>query len=144
MANQSKLDILYMDVANRVAQESRAVRAKVGAVLVADDNMVSYGWNGTPSGDDNSCEVIAEDGQLVTKPEVLHAESNCLMKLISKGGTPASGSTLYVTMSPCFECAKLIKQAKIKRVVFGEQYRDERGIDFLRQRGVQVEKMEKK
>lgn len=141
MANLNDLDDMYMDIAARVSKMSSAVRAKVGAVLVSDDNVVSYGWNGTPSGDDNSCEISDEAGQLITKQEVLHAESNCLMKLAANGGVGAQGATLYVTMSPCFECAKLIKQAKIRRVVFRELYRDTGGIDFLMKRGVKVEQL---
>jgi dCMP deaminase len=121
---------------------SHARRKKVGAIIATENNILSYGWNGTPSGDDNNCEIENEDGTLTTKPEVLHAESNALMKLVSSGGVGAQGSTLYVTMSPCKECAKLIKQAKVKRVVFKEQYRDTGGIEFLRVRGVKVEQLE--
>jgi len=153
MASPDKLDALYMDIAERVAHMSHGIRAKVGAVLVQGDRIISYGWNGTPSGDDNTCEewVMPEDYDgrdglsgppdrvLQTKREVLHSESNCLMKLTASGGEGASGASMYVTMSPCFECAKLIKQAKIRRVVFREQYRDTGGIEFLRSRGVQVD-----
>lgn len=141
MARQEDLDQLYMDIASRTALMSHAVRAKVGAVLVHGDRIISYGWNGTPSGDDNSCEVVDEDGTLRSKPEVLHAELNCLLKLTASGGIGSADSTLYVTMSPCTECAKLIKQAKIRRIVFRDQYRDARGITFLMQRGVQVEQL---
>jgi dCMP deaminase len=142
MPDQRKLDALYMDIARRVAQMSHGVRAKVGAVLVNNDNIISYGWNGTPAGDDNSCEtqVDGPDGPaLVTKPEVLHAESNCLMKLVASDGATSSGATLYVTLSPCFECSKLIKQARVKRVVWGDAYRDTSGVDFLSSRGVEVQ-----
>lgn len=138
---QQRLDRLYMDIALRVAKESHARRAKVGAVLVKDDRIISYGWNGTPAGDDNTCEFEHPDGTLTTKPEVMHSESNTLGKLAGAGGEGSFGSTLYVTMSPCFECSKLIKQAKIKRVVFREQYRDTNGIDFLTQRGVKVDQL---
>lgn len=119
---------------------SRARRSKVGALLEKGDNIISYGWNGTPAGDDNNCEIELEDGTLKTKPEVLHAESNALSKLTRHGGIGSSGSTLYVTLSPCFECSKLIKQAGIKRVVYRDAYRDTSGIDFLQERNVIVEK----
>jgi dCMP deaminase len=141
VAKPEALDELYMDIAERVALMSHGIRAKVGAVIVQGDRIISYGWNGTPSGDDNSCETIGEDGELVTKPDVLHAESNALMKLVASGGEGSQGGTLYVTLSPCFECAKLIKQSRINRVVFRKQYRDASGIDFLQTRGVIVEKL---
>ena len=127
-----------MDLADRISQMSVAVRAKVGAVLVKDDNIISMGWNGTPAGDDNTCEITQPDGTLVTKDEVLHAESNCLMKLASRDGLGSAGSTLYVTMSPCSSCAKLIKQAKISRVVFRDVYRDMSGVEFLLNRDIEV------
>jgi dCMP deaminase len=135
---QSKLDDLYMDLAKRISQMSHSRRSKVGAVLVKDDNIISYGWNGTPAGDNNNCEHETEDG-LVTKPEVVHAESNTLMKLAAKGGSGSVGSYLYCTLSPCIECSKLIKQSQVARVVFGEIYRSTDGIDFLQSRGVSVE-----
>ena len=130
-----------MSIAAKVAQMSYARRAKVGAILAKDDNIISYGWNGTPSGDDNTCELELEDGSLQTKPEVLHAESNLLSKLTKSGGTGSSGATLYVTLSPCAECAKLIKQSGIARVVYRDKYRDSSGIDFLNSRGIIVEQL---
>ncbi len=142
MPNPNDIDKLHMDIALRVAQMSKARRSQVGAVLTNGDNIISYGWNGTPSGDDNNCEHEKEDGTLETKRHVLHAEANALMKLVSSGGVGAHGATLYVTLSPCFECAKLIKQSKISRVVYREQYRETGGVDFLRQRGVQVDHLE--
>lgn len=138
MPKQEALNSLYMDTADRISQLSHAQRKKVGAVVVKDDNIISYGWNGTPSGDSNECEDVLPDGSLVTKSSVLHAELNALMKLASHGGVGSAGSSLYVTLSPCIECAKLIKQAKIKNVFFREQYRDDAGIMFLRDRGVDV------
>ena len=141
MPAQDKLDNLYMSIADRISGMSHARRKKVGAVIANDTNILSYGWNGTPAGDDNDCEIENDDGTLQTKNEVLHAESNALMKLVSTGGVGAQGATLYVTMSPCKECAKLIKQAKIKRVVYREHYRDTGGIDFLTKRGVKVEQL---
>ena len=142
MPKQISMDRMYIDIAGRVAMESHGVRAKVGCVIVKDDNIISMGWNGTPRGDDNVCETELPDGKLITKPEVLHSESNALMKLVSGEGATSKDSTLYVTMSPCFECAKLIKQAKIVRVVYLEKYRDTSGIDFLSSRGVQVDCIE--
>jgi dCMP deaminase len=140
MPNAAKLDKLYMDIAGRIGQMSHARRKKVGAVLVSNDNIISMGWNGTAAGDDNNCEEYdADRDELVTRPEVLHAESNCLMKLIASGGQSSKGSTLYVTLSPCTECAKLIKQAKISRVVYGEAYRDPKGIGWLSRHGVKVD-----
>jgi dCMP deaminase len=138
---QRKLDKLWMDIAKRLAKESHAERKKVGCVIVKDDNILSTGWNGTPSGDDNSCEIHNADGTLTTKPEVLHAELNALMKLAAAGDRGSAGATAYVTLSPCSECAKMIKQAKISRVVYGEQYRISDGVDFLRTRGINVEKL---
>jgi dCMP deaminase len=137
--NQAKLDNLYIDIAKRVALMSHARRSKVGAVIVKDANIISYGWNGTPTGDDNVCEVAMPDGTLVTKPDVLHAESNAMTKLLRSGSSGSNGATLYVTVSPCRECAKLIYQAGIQRVVFVEPYRDTAGIQFLLAHGVSVE-----
>lgn len=109
-------------------------------MIVKDDNILSTGWNGTPSGDDNACEIENEDGTLTTKHEVLHAELNALMKLAAAGDRGSAGATAYVTLSPCVECGKLIKQAKLFRVVYDEEYRLTDGIEFLRKRGVIVEK----
>ena len=142
MAAPEALDTMYMDLAERISHMSRGRRARVGAVLVKDDRIISYGWNGTPSGSDNNCEIENDDGSLTTKPEVLHSESNCLMKLAATGGEGSAGSVMYVTMSPCFECSKLIRQAKITRVVFRNHYRDTGGIDFLRSFGIQVDQLE--
>lgn len=127
------LDSLYLDIAERVGQQSYAVRAKVGAVLVRDTNILAFGYNGTPSGMDNCCE---EDN--VTKPSVVHAESNCLMK-IARSTQSCEGATLYVTLSPCFECAKLIVQAGIKKVVYRDKYRDQTSITFLKANNIEIE-----
>lgn len=139
MASQSELDNLFLDISDRVAQESKAVRSKVGAVVVVDGNIVSFGWNGTPSGFENSCETVEPDGSLRTKPEVLHAESNALMKLVRSGGRAAEGGTLYTTFSPCPECAKLTAQAGLKRVVYRYQYRLTDGLRMLERLGINVE-----
>jgi len=138
---QRRMDRLYMDIAKRLAKESYARRKKVGFVAVKDDNILTIGWNGTPSGDDNNCEDEAVDGTLTTKHTVLHAELNGLMKLVARGGVGAEGATGYITLSPCSECGKLIKQAKFARIVYDEEYRDPSGIEFLRSRGIKVEKL---
>lgn len=160
---------LYMDFARRVAQMSYAVRLKVGAVVVKNDSVISYGYNGTPAGWDNTCEdrewcsaggwlnpdEINEewpyegeytdvDGNLMsgryrlkTKPEVLHAEMNALMKLAKNNGN-ANDATLFITHAPCLECAKGIYQAGISSVYFGKHYRSGAGLDFLKKVNVAV------
>lgn len=150
--NRIEVDEAYMQMAEVWARRSKANRKQVGALIVKDKQIISDGYNGMPSGaKDDICEEWFFDGnrdrerdytgELRTKPEVLHAESNALMKISENGGVGAQGATLYVTMSPCKECAKLIKQSKISRVVFREQYRDTAGIDFLREYGVTVDKI---
>lgn len=137
-----------MQMAEVWARRSKANRRQVGALIVKDSQIISDGYNGMPAGDkDDTCEffangVDAEHG-LVTKPDVLHAESNALAKIAENGGVGAQGGTLFVTLSPCFECAKLIKQSKIARVVFRDQYRDISGVEFLQSRGVIVEQLSK-
>ena len=129
---------LYMDFAARVAQLSYARRLQVGAVIVKDDTVISYGFNGTPSGWDNNCEYLLEDGSLKTKPEVLHAESNSLMK-VAKSGNSANNADIFITHAPCMECAKLIYQSGIRRVFYSDNYRDDSGVKFLQKSGVWVE-----
>lgn len=131
---------LYMDIARRVSELSYARRLHVGAVIVKDDTVISYGYNGMPAGWDNNCEDILVDGitsQLKTKPEVLHAESNAIAKL-AKSSNSGLGADMFITHSPCLDCAKLIYQSGIKRVWFGENYRKDNGIQFLKQSGVEV------
>ena len=113
------------------AENSYCVRRKVGALIVKDKMIISDGYNGTPSGFENVCE---EDG--VTKPYVLHAEANAITK-VAKSANNCDGSTLYVTASPCIECAKLIIQAGIKRVVYADPYRSEDGVELLRRVGIE-------
>lgn len=129
------LDGRYIRMARIWAENSYCKRRKVGALIVKDDSIISDGYNGTPSGFENECEC---DGK--TKPYVLHAEANAITKL-AKDTRSSLGGTLYVTMSPCIECAKLIIQAGIKRVVYDEEYRDTSGIDLLRRAGVKVSNM---
>lgn len=130
-----KYDHLYMDIAIRVSEMSYAVRNKVGAVIVKDGNIISFGWNGTPSGFPNCCEY----GD-ITKSEVIHAESNALIKLAKSTGN-ADGATLYLTLSPCYDCCKLIIQSGIKRVVYRDVYRVTEPIEFLKEAGILVEKI---
>jgi dCMP deaminase len=130
-----------MDWARRAAQLSPARRLNVGAVIVKDDTVISYGYNGMPAGWDNNCEHILEDGTLKTNPEVLHAESNAVSKL-AKSTNSGLGADLFVTHSPCLECAKLIYQSGIRRVFYAEDYRDDSGIQFLYKSGLTVEKLD--
>lgn len=114
---------MYMDIAHIVSQLSRCNRKKVGAIIVKDCNIVSFGYNGTPTGFCNECEEND-----VTKDEVIHAEMNAILK----AGTKTQGATMYVTMSPCIECAKIIKQSGLKCVVFDELYRDTQSLQKLK------------
>lgn len=123
---QKKMDSLYMDIAERVSNMSHCNRSKVGCVIVTPDNITSYGWNGMPSGMDNCCE----DESNTTKKEVLHAELNALSK-INSSTVSTKDATLYVTLSPCIECAKQIMQSGISNVVYRDDYRDTSGIDLL-------------
>jgi dCMP deaminase len=163
---------LYMDWASRTAQLSHARRLQVGAVVVKDDTVISYGYNGMPAGWDNDCEnvewcsaggwlspeeieegwpyegsYLGADGnemqgryRLKTKPEVLHAESNAIAKL-AKSTNSGLGATLFVTHSPCIECAKLIYQSGINSVYYNKNYRDDSGIKFLEKSGVGVQQV---
>lgn len=142
--NRIDLDEAYLQMAEVWARRSKANRLQVGALVVRDLQIISDGYNGMPAGDvDDTCEYWHVDSngnkELRTKPEVLHAESNALLKISKYGGRGADGATLYQTMSPCLECAKKIKQAGISRLVFRNVYRDESGIKFLTDRGVSVE-----
>lgn len=133
---------LYMDWAKRVSQLSHARRLQVGAVIVKDDCVISYGYNGMPAGWDNNCEHESKwpNGEirfLQTKPEVLHAESNAVSKL-AKSNNSGLGSTMFITHSPCLECAKLIYQSGINTVYYNETYRSTDGIEFLKKSGVNV------
>jgi len=137
MVTQRKLDEAYMHCARAIAALSYAERKKVGAIVVTDGHIIAEGCNGTYSGADNQCET--DDG-LVTKPEVLHAESNAIAK-IAKSTNSSQDATLYVTCSPCYECSKMIIQAGIKRVVYDEEYRLAEGLALLRKAGIVVEKL---
>jgi len=135
----------YMDTAKRFAELSYARRLHVGAIVVKNDRIISIGYNGMPAGWDNDCEdqIYADDGfhiTLTTKPEVLHAERNALDKL-ARGSEGGDGADMFITHSPCLECAKSILGAGIKRVWFGEQYRDDSGLTFLKKSGIIVEQV---
>lgn len=131
---QRLLDLRYLRMAAIWAENSYCQRRKVGALVVKEKMIISDGYNGTPSGFENVCE----DAHGVTHPYVLHAEANAITKL-ARSGNNSDQATLYVTASPCIECAKLIIQAGIRRVVYSEQYRLTDGIDLLRRAGVEVE-----
>lgn len=164
---------LYMDWAIRCSKLSHAQRLQVGAVIVKDDSVISYGYNGMPAGWDNNCEnkeFMSSDAggwlnpdeieerwpfearsdeddayigryKLVTKPEVLHAESNAVAKL-ARSANSGVDADIFITHAPCLDCAKLIYQAGIKRVFYGHAYRDEAGINFLKTSNIQVEQIE--
>jgi dCMP deaminase len=161
----------YMDVARRFAELSHARRLHVGAIVVKDDRIISIGYNGMPAGWDNNCEdrvydsgaggwispeefeeqypytEYNEDAEeeyrygLKTKPEVLHAESNAIAKL-AKSNDSGLGADIFITHAPCIECAKLIYQSGIGSVYYGENYRDDAGVEFLKKSGVKIEKLD--
>lgn len=130
---QLELDKRYMRMAAIWAENSYCVRRKVGALIVKDKMIISDGYNGTPVGFENICE----NDEGFTKPYVLHAEANAITK-IARSNNNSNGATLYVTTSPCIECAKLIIQAGIIRVVYGEEYHIMDGIELLKRAGVEV------
>ena len=135
----------YMDVAERTSKLSYAVRLQVGAVIVKDDCVISYGYNGTPAGWDNNCEdeiqyPDAEGITLKTKTEVLHAETNAIAKL-ARSNESGDGASLFVTHSPCIHCAKLIYQSGITNVFYCYNYRDDTGIEFLKKSGITVSQL---
>ncbi|MBD8971567.1 CMP deaminase [Prevotella sp. AM42-24] len=133
LSKQTKLDLRYLRMARIWAENSYCKRRQVGALVVKDKMIISDGYNGTPSGFENICEEND-----ITKPYVLHAEANAITKL-ARSSNNSDGSTLYVTASPCIECAKLIIQAGIKRVVYAEKYRLNDGIQLMERAGIKVE-----
>lgn len=130
---QHKLDLRYMRMATIWAENSYCQRRKVGVLIVKNKMIISDGYNGTPSGFENVCE----DNHNLTIPYVLHAEANAITK-IARSSNSSEGATLYVTASPCIECAKLIIQAGIKRVVYAEKYRLEDGLELLRRANIEL------
>jgi dCMP deaminase len=135
-AKKAAIDHRYARMALIWAENSYCERRKVGALVVKDNMIISDGYNGTPTGFENICE----DDNNVSKPYVLHAEANAITKL-ARSSNSSDGATLYVTASPCIECAKLIIQSGIKRVIYTEQYRLTDGVDLLKRAGVDVEYM---
>jgi dCMP deaminase len=142
MADQKSLDETYMGTAMLHARLSKAKRAQVGAVLVTSQGVTLTGYNGTPRGLPNACEVfqtVHDSGPIyVTKPEVIHAELNCILKA-AREGVSCIGATMYVTLSPCVPCAAMMIQAGITRLVYKDTYRDQGGTDLLQRAGVVVE-----
>ena len=133
MEKQKKFDQRYLEMARIWAKNSYCTRRQVGALVVKNNMIISDGYNGTPSGFENICE----DDNGVTKPYVLHAEANAITKL-ARSSNNSDGATIYITASPCIECAKLIIQAGIRRVVYGEKYRLMDGIELLERAGIEV------
>lgn len=142
MADQKSLDETYMGTAMLHARLSKAIRAQVGAVLVTSQGVTLTGYNGTPAGLSNECEDTHWDANhgdyLVTKPEVIHAELNCILKA-AREGVSCIGATMYVTLSPCVPCAAMMIQAGVKRLVYKDTYRIQDGTDLLQRAGVVVE-----
>ena len=139
---KEKLILAYMDVAYRFAELSHARRLHVGAIIVKDDRIISIGYNGMPAGWENNCELTQDDGTLVTRPEVLHAEMNALMKL-AKSTESGNAASIFVTHAPCMDCAKSIYQAGILEVYYSEDYRVNNGIAFLKQCDIKVRKIDR-
>ncbi len=131
---QLRYDLAYLKMASEWGKLSYCERKKVGAIIVKDRMIISDGYNGTPTGFENACE----DEEHYTKWYVLHAEANAILK-VAASTQSCKGATLYITLSPCKECSKLIHQAGIVRVVYAEKYKDTSGIDFLEKAGVEVE-----
>lgn len=134
---QRQLDTRYIRMARIWAENSYCVRRQVGALIVKDKMIISDGYNGTPSGFENICE----DDMGKTKPYVLHAEANAITK-VAKSANSSEGATLYITTSPCIECAKLIIQAGIARVAYCDNYRIGDGLDLLKRVGIEISKVE--
>lgn len=137
LKKRNKYDKAYLRIANEWSLLSYCDRKKVGAIIVRDRMIISDGYNGTPSGFENCCE----DEEGLTNWYVLHAEANAILK-VARSTQTCEGATLYITLSPCKECSKLIHQSGIKRVVYQKGYRDTTGIDFLIKAGVIVEQIE--
>lgn len=134
---QNKIDRLYLRMAKVWAENSHCKRSQVGCLIVSNRQIISDGYNGTPSGFDNTCEDCDNN----TLSTVLHAEANAITK-IAKSANSAEGSTLYVTLSPCFDCAKLIIQAGIKRIVYSEVYRKTDSFKLFEEAGIEIKRIE--
>ena len=131
-----KYDYKYLEIAEKISELSHANKKKVGAIIVKNSVIISDGYNGTPNGFENNCE----DQNGITKWYTLHAEANAILKLARIGGVSAENATLYLTLSPCKECAKLILQSGISNVIYKEEYRDISGIEFLKKSNVNISK----
>lgn len=134
---QEDLDKMYIEMAEVLGQRSHATRKKVGCLVVKDTHIIAEGMNGTPKGFDNCCEYQDYAGHIYTKGEVLHAEENALAKL-ARSTNSSIGADLYVTLAPCFQCAKMIVACGIERVIYKEKYLGNQGIPLLREAGVEV------
>ena len=132
---QHKLDVMYLKIAELISQQSYCTKRHVGAIIVKDGAIVSTGYNGTISGFENVCEYRNEAGELKTKPDVLHAEANAITK-VACSTISTEGSTIYVTCSPCIECAKLIIQSKITRVVYHTMFSKPEGLELLKKANI--------
>lgn len=126
----------HLATAKAYAKRSKSVKLKVGAVIVQDDRPVSVGYNGTPPGSDNTCEDLI-DGEWVTRPEVIHAESNCI-GYAARRGVATEGATIVITHRPCFRCSKLILSAGITKVLYDRDYGDTTGVDILVKNNIEV------
>jgi len=145
MANQKDLDATYMGTAILHSKLSKARRAQVGAILVTKQGVTLTGYNGTAVGRPNECETVVKtslpylfEDMLVTKPEVIHAELNCIMKA-AREGVSCVDATVYVTLAPCVQCAAMMLQAGVKRVVYLQQYRDNSGVKLLQESNVVIQ-----
>jgi dCMP deaminase len=153
---KQKLVDAYMKTAETFAELSHARRLHVGAIVVKDDRIISIGYNGMPAGWDNNCEYeeeilqsefgkgnwLEKTGQLKTRPEVLHAETNAIAKL-AKSNESGLGATMFITHAPCLDCAKLIYQSGISSVLYRDSYRDTSGVSFLEKSGITVAQIKK-
>nr|WP_275114228.1 deaminase [Sutterella massiliensis] len=130
---------MYMRIAHIAAERSYAKRLKVGCVIVKNHSIISFGWNGMPTGYDNCCEMEV-DGKLVTRPEVQHAELNAIAKL-AENGYSSKGAAIFITHSPCIHCALLIQKCGISQVFYHELYRSDEGLKFLERAGLEVHQL---
>lgn len=146
MTKEERYNTYFMDVAKRTAENSYAVRSKVGAILVKDNRIIATGWNGTPAGFDNCCEEKYVKGPSIndiglrTKPEVIHAEANAIY-FCAKHGISTEGASLYITLSPCATCALALIQAGIIAVYYHEKYRDDTGLKILQKANIKTEQL---
>lgn len=134
LKKENRYHKIYLEIAQKISELSHANKKKVGSIIVKNSVIISDGFNGTPTGFENECEDC--DGN--TKWYTLHSEANAISKLVRTGGVSAQGATLYITLSPCKDCAKLILQSGISNVIYLEEYRDITGINFLKASGINV------